>query len=583
MSFRDARSLPAPDRAVLALRAHDAYDIPLPPLGFWNYDPCAAHEVITPGCQHCGVLLRRHQRVGAAWLYLAGRGLLADSVGLGKTSQVVAVLAMMCETGEINDGRVVIVARAAAVDQWKDEINRMVPALEVITASGDDTPAQRVAKYLDPWHVCVISPQTLTPARGGKRSRAGDIERLRNFPISTVIYDDADAMRNPSNRQAAAIKKLCQDAHRAYGLHGTPLQKRLVELWSFLEPLGGREAFGSLTQFRFEFVKQGAVYFYQSAMVCPDDHLSPPPNRRCRFRPEGSGVECGKPCHPDPRHRKVRRTVAKDVGIVNAEEFKRRVRPFVLRRLAADCDDVSLPAVQPVHVWLDPTTQQRRRYEEIRQGVLRLLKEEGETVSHPAAMAKFTRAWQVCSGLASLDGHDSAGSSVKLDWCMDKITGDLEGEKAVVFINFTPNIKAMSERLTAAGVGHVLIWGPENSPRVRNERRIRFRDDPDCRVLLGTTSIEQSLNLQASRHMICVDTILNPARMGQLAGRVARIGSAYQTVYLHMILLRGTMEEGFLPLLEREQALADLVWDEQSELFETMTARQILELVAGVT
>jgi SNF2 family DNA or RNA helicase len=577
--FTDVRTLPPEDRYQRALRAHDAYDVDLPRLAYWNYDPCSRHQELTPGCAHCGVNLRRHQRIGAAWLYLAGRGLLADSVGLGKSAQVLALLAMMCETGEINDGRVVIVCRAAAVGQWRDEINRMVPSLLVITADG--TPAKRRAKYMEPWHVAVISPNTLAGGKGTKRSRPGDIEILRQFPMQVVVYDDTDAMRNPTNRQAWAIKKLCSDSRRAYGVHGTPLQKRLTELWSFLEPLGGPQVLGSQLQFKHRFVKQGATYFYQQAMVCEDDHLSPMPHRKCQWRPEGAPRVCGKPCWPDTQHRKVVRTIAKEIGILPGmvEDFKQRIHPLVLRRTAADVDDVSLPAIQPSHVWLEPTAAQRTRYDEVRQGVLRQLKEEGEEVTHAVALARFTRARQVCSGLASLDGRDSASASAKLDWVVDKLEGDLAAEKVVVFVQFTPNVTALSQRLTKAGIGHEVIMGDTPKP-VRDRARIRFRDDPDCHVLIGTTSIEQSLNLQCARHMICVDVIINPARMEQLAGRVRRIGSAYETVYVHFLFLSGTLEEGFLALLEQEQALADTVWDETSQLFDTLSARQMLELVA---
>jgi SNF2 family DNA or RNA helicase len=581
VTFTDVRTLTSEQRIIAAQRAHDAYDIPLPHLAFWNYDPCPAHEVITHGCSHCGVLLGRHQRVGSAWMYLAGSGFLADSVGLGKTVTTVTVLAMLCETGEINEGRVVIVVKAAAVEQWKTEIGRMVPALQVITATGEDTPAQRITKYLDPWHVCIISPQTLAGGKGAKRTRKGDLQHLLQFDLSMVIYDDTDAMRNHGNLQAHAIKKLCAHAPRAYGLHGTPLQKRLTELHSFLEPVGGLEAFGNLARFKFNHVKQGAIYFYTVGLVCADDHLTPPPARRCRYRPEGAVAECGKPCWPDPRHRTVRRQVAKEIGVIHPETLKAKLHQLVLRRTAADVDDMALPAIQLNKVWLEPTAQQKARYAEVRQHVLRMLKESGEEISHVAAMAQYMRAWQICSGLASLDERDSVGSSVKLNWLLDRVTGDLSEEKVVGFINFTPNIKAMSERLTAADVGHVIIWGPESSARLREERRVRFRDDPECRVLLGTSSIEQSLDLQCSRHMVCCDTIPNPARMEQLGGRVKRAGSAYETVYMHMLLLRGTMEEGFLPLLEREQALADLVWDEQSPLFAALSPRQLLELVVA--
>jgi SNF2 family DNA or RNA helicase len=100
-------------------------------------------------------------------------------------------------------------------------------------------------------------------------------------------------------------------------------------------------------------------------------------------------------------------------------------------------------------------------------------------------------------------------------------------------------------------------------------------------VLVGTAAIEQGLNLQIARHLICVDQIMNPARMQQLAGRIKRVGSAYKTVYVHNLLTLNTQEEGYLDLLMREQALADHIWSESNQLYEALSPLALLQLVGG--
>jgi SNF2 family DNA or RNA helicase len=152
----------------------------------------------------------------------------------------------------------------------------------------------------------------------------------------------------------------------------------------------------------------------------------------------------------------------------------------------------------------------------------------------------------------------------------------------VAFVNFTPNVEELSRRLTELHIGHVIQWGKEPSAKVRAERLERFRDDPDVRVLIGTTSIERSLNLQAARYLVAVDTILNPARMQQIAGRIKRAGSAFRTVYLLTILLRHTQEAHYPRLLAREAAVSDYVWSENpSGMFERLSPLQLLQLISG--
>jgi SNF2 family DNA or RNA helicase len=518
-----------------------------PALAGWNDQPCERHPGPVRGCLQCGVILGGHQRVGAAWLYFAGTGLLGDSTGTGKTAQLAALIAMCRETGELGrHSRVVLICQPVVIGQWRDELRRMLPGLAVITADG--TPAQRVSAYLSDWEVAILGPRTLAPARGDKCSRGGDVERLENFPIGLLAYDDLDEMRERANRTAYAIRRLAARAGRVVALHATPVQKRLLELYSVLEPVGGAVTFGTQRQYKHRYVEMGRVWY--TAL--------------------------------DQAGRKVIKTREREMGIKpeRGPELRGLLAPLVLRRKAGDIQDVRMPEVVPHVVWLEPSPGQRARYAELRAGVLRRIREEGESVSRPVAVAHFMHGWQICSGLATLDeGRDD---SVKLDWTMNALTGDLAEEKAVVFVNFKPNVAALSARLAAEGVEHVLMWGSEQDKAERAARLARFRDDPACRVLIGTTTIERSLNLQAARHLIAVDTILNPMRMTQLVGRIRRQGGAYDTVYLHQLLLRGTQEEGYLPQLQQEQATVDAVWGEHGELFQgSVQPLDLLRMIAG--
>lgn len=559
--WRDLRALtPAQDdwRWGKAEQIRTARDLELPNIELWRSAACAAHAgnggAPDPGCQQCGARLRSYQRVGVMWLYLVKRGLLGDPTGTGKTLIILALLAALREAGELGcepgRHRAVVLTTAAAVPQWLGECRRFIPhGLRPVAMAGD-TLAQRARKYADPWDVLFISPETVRLRqikRSNGTSRAGDLEIIEQFRPGIIVYDDVDAMRHYDNKTAYAIGRLCERADRVYGVHATPLQKRLTELWSFLVPVGGAQVLGPLPVFEHRFVRYETDY------------------RERRDR-HGHVME----------HQQVRR----EAGVRNGPQLKRLVAPMVLRRSVDQIEDLELPELQSQIVWLTPTPAQRTRYEEVRQGVIRKIREEGETVTRAAAMAQFMHAWQVCSGLATLDG-ETRGDSVKLSWLMDRLTGDFAENKVVGFINFKPNIVDMSQRLAAEQIGHVLIWGNEGSPKVRQERLARFRDDPQCRVLLGTTSIERSLNLQAANRMVAVDTILNPARMTQIAGRVRRAGSRHHTVWFTQLLLRGTMEEAFPALLQREQAVADYMWGESSELFEALTPFQLLQLISG--
>jgi SNF2 family DNA or RNA helicase len=550
VTLADPRRLTTAQRHAAADRVR-TLNVPHREFRYFNSSPCREHAELAQGCLRCGIRLRRHQRTGTAWMWVRGQGLLGDSVGLGKTAQVAAVIALGKETGELGYGnRTVVVCRAAAVRQWAAELRRLLPEVQVITADG--TPGERLRAYLGAWEVCVISDRTLSPAgrAGQPGARDGDVERLRELPVGMVVFDDIDAMRNGSTKTAYAVKRLAANADRVYGVHGTPLQKRLKELYYFLEPVGGREVLGTVAAFTQRYVSKSRKILWV----------------RDKRDPTGR------------RRKKV--VVWLDTGVKQDRlpEFKRLVAPMILRRTVDDLDDVELPAAQVNNVWLDLLPQQQARMDELKAGTLRRLRERGAEITQVEAGAAFTRGRQINSGLAALD--DANDVSVKLDWVTDMVTGDLSGGKVVIFIYFKPNIAAMSARLEAAGVGHVLMWSTESKAAVRAERIDRFWNDPDCQVLVGSPTIEASLNLQVAGHLIAADQLWNPQRMNQLLGRVQRQGSRHQMVVFHQLLINGTLDEDFLPLMESEQALADSVWDDTGEIYSRASPRRLMQMVA---
>lgn len=475
----------------------------------------------------------------------------------GKTAQMLAMLAMCKQNGELGlHNRAVIVCRAAATwDPWGNELGRLLPGISAYVADG--TREQRIRGYMGNWEIAVVSDRTLGGAHGKRQSREGDVALLEQFPVGILIYDDVDPLRNHLTETSAAVNRLAAQCRRVHGAHATPTQKRLAELWCMVQPAGGRSALGSLDYFETKF--SGPV----SRTILTRDPDDPTGRRRVRKKVQlgnGGGIVS------DPK---------------KAAELRRLIYPLVLRRTAKDIEgDVAMPAVQYNPVFLDLNPRQRARYEELRRGTLRRLRESGEVVTQTEAAAAFNYGWQICSGLAAIDEGPGADDSCKFDWLMNLLTGDLSDEKAVCFVYFKKNVAALARRLQAEGIGGVLMWSGETDKRERARRLARFHEDPKCRVLIGTTTIEASLNLQVARQVALVDTILNPARMAQIVGRCARVGSQFPTVYAHHLLARHTQEDAYLPMLRQEGEIADTVWDEKQSLFTALSPRQIMRLVA---
>lgn len=561
----DTRNFTEDAREAIAWKARGYKDFKLPHLRAWNYDLCRTHrngwvenyfedgvdkkrtihDRPSPGCRKCGIHFRQHQRVSIMWLYLKKRALLADTMGSGKTTSAGGLIAMLIETGELavrrdrskpdgGVGRVVITPRSAALHQWQDELLRMMPGLNVVVATGSKK--QRAELYLNPWQVLLIGPEMLN----------NDLEMLMRFDLSLFVTDDIDQLRNPETNTSYSCDRLGGHADRYVIMTGTPLQKRLPELHAVLDGIGGSRVFGSRDNFEKSHVRRG--YF----------------------------TEIDKRTGLETKRQQI-------TGYRNLDVVKRKMAPMVLRRTAADLTDVNLPTIIPDDVMLDLYPAQRAKYTELQKGVITILREEGAQVKHTTALSKLHYGAAICGGLATLGEPDGPNTSVKMDWILNKLGegGDLEDEKVVIFAQYKTSVRALQYRFREAGIGFETVWGEQADKMARKASQERFWEDPTCKVLIGTRAIEQSLNLQVARHLINMDMILNPARMEQLAGRIRRDGSAFQHVFVHNLLTVNTQEERYLPLLEREAALASHIWDENSQLFQALNPMALLQLISG--
>lgn len=537
MSIQSLGNLTEEQIESLATKVRTARDVALPPLKYLNTDPCASHSQLKPGCRDCGLLPRKHQRVGASWAYFKKRCLIADGTGTGKSLTAAITVAMAKDAQELENGnRVVVVCRAAAVRQWVRELKRMLPQLESVAILGNAK--QRLRIYSAPWDIAVLSKEMLLK----------DVDALDQFKIGFMIVDDVDSIRNQDNKQAKAIGRHTARAERVLILNATPLQKKLEDLWAVLSHVGGEDRLGNFYRFRNRYIQREKVTVWMAP------------------RSPGEG----------PR----RSQNQKVVGYKNMDELRVRITPLVLKRTLDDLDDVEMPAIQTNVVMLDMYPRQREKYEELRKGVLQIIKDgKVAEVKKVEALAKISYGARICTGLPALNEDDGPEASSKLDWIVDHLQGDLAEDKVVVFVQNKGTVRALKARLDDVEISHEVIWGEESNAAVRQQRIDRFWDDPECKVLIGTAAIESSLNLHVARHLIFADVVLNQARMTQLAGRVRRQGSAYRTVYAHILLTNDSQEERYLPLLEREAAVAGYVFNENSDLFDELDPLTLMNLI----
>ena len=142
--------------------------------------------------------MRQYQKNGYKWLRTLEAwkfgGILADDMGLGKTLQVIAVL--LAAKLEGKKGTSLVVAPAALVFNWGEELARFAPALTVSLIAGSQADRQKKLQEYQNFDVLVTSYDLL------KR----DIDQYEEKEFLYEIIDEAQYIKNHTTAAAKSVK-----------------------------------------------------------------------------------------------------------------------------------------------------------------------------------------------------------------------------------------------------------------------------------------------------------------------------------------------------------------------------------------
>jgi len=493
--------------------------------------------------------LRAYQRTGVAWLQILADlgvgGILADDMGLGKTVQALALLAWRAA----RDGRApsLVVAPTSVALNWIREAERFVPDLRPLLLHG----IGRHERYEDVPD-CDVVVTTYALLRR-------DVSRLRDIGFRYVILDEAQHIKNHAAATTAAAKSLRAEARLA--LTGTPVENRLLELWSILDfcnpgMLGTWRSFAQ----RYERPVAEALVDDDPAAGERDANGGPPDALVPEARDDGALAPAGP-------------------VLDEAASLRARIRPFVLRRTKADVQR-DLPPKIETDVAVELTVAQRRAYAAlaaaIRSDLAPKLASGGIERNRMLVLTALLRLRQMACDPRLVDPRHKPEDSAKLLALRELVSEVIAGgRRALVFSQFVELLSLVRRDLDERGVPYSYLDG-----RTRDRQGVidGFVQGAQPVFLLSLRAGGTGINLAAADVVIHLDPWWNPAVEDQATDRAHRIGQQ-RTVSVYRIVAVGTIEEAILRMKERKRALASAVIEESSGAFADLDASDLEELL----
>jgi SNF2 family DNA or RNA helicase len=417
-------------------------------------------------------------------------------MGLGKTLQSLAWLAWLNASGDARTSAShpsLVVCPKSVMDNWRAEAERFYPDLRVRLWRGE--PAEELPPARANADLIIVNYaqlRALSPAIG-------------DTPWIAAILDEAQYIKNPDSQTAQAARALKAD-HRL-ALTGTPIENRLLDLWSI-----------------FSFAMPGAL------------------GNRAHF---------------------LRRFNAQDDPLAR-RRLAARVRPFLLRRNKAQVAK-DLPDRVEEDLLCEMEGRQRTLYraelKRARQLLLGLKTNKELNDARFNILTSLLRLRQICCHPALVDEKLREEESAKMAALEDLLEPLMEeGHKVLVFSQFVTMLDLLRDRVRQRQWPHFYLAGDTEN---RGELVKEFQTAAGAAVfLISLKAGGFGLNLTAASYVVLFDPWWNPAVENQAIDRTHRIGQTSK-VMAYRLLTADSIEQKIRALQKKKASLANDVLGEE--------------------
>ncbi|MGN5650568.1 DEAD/DEAH box helicase [Bacillus sp. Brlt_9] len=531
-------------------------------------------------------------------------GLLGDQMGLGKTIEAMAIAGYFKQQGWIRN--CLVVTPATVKTQWAQEIDKFANERSIIVRSKykgfddrkelyekikQDKPFFTIINYELLYQKEVTDTVVVNKNKqSGKEKKKKifgdylDLKEIQSIGYDMIIIDEAHKMKNPDTEIAKVIRQI--DVKYKLLMTGTPIQKELkniFQLFDYIDP-------GILSNPNLDFEKRRLAFETQFLMVRLNPFVYS--NRKQKI-PEVFGEK-------------------------NEIALRKRFNPFLLRRLTQDVSD-EMPDQVIIEIVVEFNDEQLKILSKIKEqidvikGNLEKEKDMEKIIILENTLKGLLQTRMIVCDSPSLllESNSNLVKRIvgkkknfarvqKLDRLLEiveEIVFD-NNEKVVIFSKYARtadllqdeikkliNKKAKEEKLpvydsfvykgkTKQGCKFRDVLVKENKDTsaavcsgcpyfkecdTRTKYAWLFQNDPLTRVIVATDAANFGVNLQEGNHLINYDFPDEFSTYLQRNGRIRRLGSKHDKVFIYNMFTIGGKDEQVYKAIERQIKLNDKV------------------------
>lgn len=327
-------------------------------------------------------------------------------------------------------------------------------------------------------------------------------ELCLNKTIGMIAVDEIHKTCNSTSQQAKGLLKLNSECKVA--MTGTPLMNSPMDLYMILKWLGYEKH--ALYSFRNHYCVMGGYGGYQV------------------------------------------------IGYRHLDELQDRMNEIMLRRLKEDVLD--LPEKTFIDEYVELTPKQSQIYKEVAMEISSNI-DKIAMASNPLAELIRLRQATGYTGILSSTIKESAKLD-RLEELVDEILQD--GKKVVIFSNWTQMTDAIVERLSKHKINIGLITGQTKD----SDRALivdDFQNNPNSKVIVGTIgALGTGLTLTAGTVEIFTDHPWTMAAYSQAVDRCHRIGQT-SNITIYNLLTKNTIDERIWEIVQQKGDMSEALID----------------------